>query len=81
MARPLRQPHVFQPPPQAPPGRPSIYPSHYDGKTGRTKAHFEVVADLNGWDNQLKASYLAVSLRGQAQVYWETSSLHRETAT
>ena len=30
-------------------------------------AHFEVCAELNGWTEQERRMYLAVSLRGQAQ--------------
>ena len=46
-----------------------IKPATFDG-TGNWldyKAHFEVCAQLNGWSEQEKGLYLAVSLRGQAQ--------------
>ena len=46
-----------------------IKPATFDG-TGNWldyKAHFEVCAQLNGWTDDEKGMYLAVSLRGQAQ--------------
>jgi hypothetical protein len=53
----------------APNGKPKVMPGHFDG-TGCWPdyiVHFEVCAQLNGWDQANKAAYLAVSLRGLAQ--------------
>ncbi len=49
--------------------RPKVMPDHYDGKIAWTDfhAHFEVCARVNGWSNEQKADYMAVSLRGAAQ--------------
>ena len=46
-----------------------IKPATFDGSGNWLdyKAHFEVCAQLNGWSNEEKGMYLAVSLRGQAQ--------------
>ena len=46
-----------------------IKPATYDGTSSWVdyKAHFDVCAELNGWSEQEKGMYLAVSLRGQAQ--------------
>ena len=67
----LQLPHYYQPPhrPLAQHGRPNIYPAQYDGKGiwKDFRAHFEVIARVNGWDDESKACYLAASLRGQAQ--------------
>ncbi|MEW8542943.1 MAG: retroviral-like aspartic protease family protein, partial [Candidatus Thiodiazotropha sp.] len=46
-----------------------VKPATFDG-TGSWldyKAHFDAVAEINGWDQTQKGLYLAVSLRGQAQ--------------
>jgi hypothetical protein len=46
-----------------------IKPSTFDGSTSWTdfKSHFEVCSELNGWSQNEKGMYLAVSLRGNAQ--------------
>ena len=49
--------------------RPALLPMTFDGQTAWQdfKVHFEMVADLNNWEDVQKATYLAVSLRGAAQ--------------
>ncbi len=44
-------------------------PAEYDGKSSFQDylVHFEMVSDLNGWDQLTRALELATSLRGQAQ--------------
>ena len=54
-----------------------VKPATYDGVGAWAdyKAHFEACAKLNGWDNDQKAMYLSVSLRGQTQgVYGNLAS-------
>jgi hypothetical protein len=48
--------------------RPRVMPDQYDGKTSWVDylGHFEIVAELNNWNDRLKAQYLSVSLRGPA---------------
>ena len=48
--------------------RPKVMPDIFDGKVAwpQYQAHFETVADLNGWNERERAQYLAVSLRGEA---------------
>lgn len=48
--------------------RPKVMPDSYDGKGSWSQymAHFETVADLNGWSERDKSLYLSVSLRGEA---------------
>ena len=50
--------------------RPSFTPDRFDGTTAAWrdyKKHFESCAMLNQWNEHEKASFLAVSLKGQAQ--------------
>ena len=52
-----------------PSGGVKVKPATFDG-TGSWldyRAHFDAVAEINGWSNTEKGLYLAVSLRGQAQ--------------
>lgn len=46
-----------------------VKPDRYDGTTSWPyyKVHFETCADVNGWNFELMARYLAVNLRGAAQ--------------
>ena len=58
---------------------PIMKPDTYDG-SGTLEdflSHFEVLAELNNWDVNLKAKYLATSLRGAAQGV--LSDMSRET--
>jgi hypothetical protein len=43
-------------------------PDHNDGSAAWIDyiGHFEIVAEINGWTDQLKAQELSVSLRGSA---------------
>ena len=43
-------------------------PAVFDGKTSwdAYKTQFEIVAEINGWESQEKAAFLAASLQGQA---------------
>ena len=43
-------------------------PAVFDGKTSwdSYKTQFEIVAEINGWESQEKAAFLAASLHGQA---------------
>ena len=57
----------------------AFFPEKYHGTTPLSEylVHFELCAELNGWDATDKARYLAVSLRGQAQrllgtLHWDT---------
>jgi hypothetical protein len=49
-------------------GRPTQRPTTFDGKTSwdAYKTQFEIVAEINGWESQEKAAFLAASLQGQA---------------
>ena len=49
--------------------KPRIRPATFDGSTSWTdyKVQFELLAELNCWDDTAKAVYLAASLRGSAQ--------------
>ena len=49
-------------------GRPTQKPTAFDGKTSwdAYKTQFEIVAEINGWESQEKAAFLAASLQGQA---------------
>ena len=49
--------------------KPRIRPSPYDGVSSWDdyRAQFELVAELNRWDNRTKAIYLAASLQGSAR--------------
>ena len=49
--------------------KPKIRPATFDGSTSWTdyKVQFELLAELNCWDDTAKAVYLAASLRGSAQ--------------
>ncbi|KAK3726509.1 hypothetical protein QZH41_014243 [Actinostola sp. cb2023] len=51
------------------PTRPRVRPAVYEGTTSWEdyEAQFEMVADLNDWNSEEKAAYLAVSLVGQAR--------------
>jgi hypothetical protein len=68
---PPRQPYHYQAPPMVPVQEhaPHLMPSNFDGKQPWKdwKAHFDVIAKLKRWDIPDRASYIAVSLRGQAQ--------------
>ena len=46
--------------------KPCVRPSPYNGSTTWEdyKAQFELVADLNQWDERTKVAYMAVSLSG-----------------
>ncbi|KAK3728412.1 hypothetical protein QZH41_020431, partial [Actinostola sp. cb2023] len=48
------------------PTRPRVVPS-FSNNGFRYEAQFEMVADLNNWNSEEKAAYLAVSLVGQAR--------------
>ena len=50
-------------------GKPLIRPNEYDGSSPWNDylVQFEMIADLNAWDDNLCALYLAASLRGSAQ--------------
>ena len=50
-------------------GKPKLHPTPFDGSCpwDDYKAQFELVAELNGWDDSTKALYLATNLRGPAQ--------------
>ena len=50
-------------------GKPIVKPTTYDGTTTWEdyKAQFELVSNLNAWDDRTKAAYLATSLKGPAQ--------------
>lgn len=65
----LQMPHIPMQRPALQESRPNVLPSHFDGKSSWKdwKVHFEATARLNGWSEDAKAAYLAVSLRGQAQ--------------
>lgn len=47
---------------------PLTLPDHYFGSTDLDKwlVHFNMIAELNNWEGQTKASYLCASLRGDA---------------
>jgi hypothetical protein len=47
-----------------------VKPDKFDGSTSwvNFKSHFEICAELNGWTLTEKGMYLAVALRGQAQI-------------
>ena len=49
--------------------KPRIRPTAYDGVSSWDdyRAQFELVAELNGWDDQTKAIFLAASLQGPAR--------------
>ena len=49
--------------------RPRVRPANYDGSSSWTdyKVQFELLAELNDWEERQKAIYLAASLRGPAQ--------------
>ena len=49
--------------------KPLVRPTTYNGSTSWEdyQAQFELVAEINGWDQTTKATYLAVSLSGPAQ--------------
>ena len=49
--------------------KPRLRPTPFDGTTSWDdyKAQFDLVAELNGWDDTTKAIYLATNLRGAAQ--------------
>ena len=51
------------------PEKPVKSPAPFDGKTAWDdyRVQFELIADLNGWDEATKAIYLAASLQGSAQ--------------
>ena len=51
------------------PEKPLISPAPFDGKSAWDdyRVQFELIADLNGWDEATKAIYLAASLQGSAQ--------------
>ena len=59
--------------------RPLMKPDRYDGKTSWTayNKHFELCAELNGWNERDKLQYLAVLLTGPAQQI--LGSLPKET--
>ena len=46
-----------------------VKPASFDGSTSWLdyKTHFDMCAELNGWNDKQKGLHLAVSLRGQAQ--------------
>jgi len=46
----------------------TIRPSPYDGRTAwdAYKTQFEMLADLSGWNEVEKATYLAINLKGPA---------------
>ena len=48
--------------------RPTQKPTTFDGKSSwdASKTQFEIVAEINGWEGQEKAAFLAASLQGQA---------------
>ena len=48
--------------------RPTQKPTAFDGKTSwdAYKTQFKIVAEINGWESQEKAAFLAASLQGQA---------------
>ena len=50
-------------------GKPRVMPDHYNGQGSWEDylIHFEMVAGINGWDEDTRCQYLAVSLRGTAQ--------------
>ena len=61
------------------PRKPIIMPDKYDG-TGSWEdyqAHFETCAKINDWSNDTKAKFLAVSLRGSAQMLLGDLSIPR----
>ena len=74
-----RDPSVFSPSPLQPVSGPvpsrgtsskrTVMPDKFQGTTPLDEylVHFELCAELNGWDNMEKAKYLAVCLRGSAQ--------------
>ena len=49
--------------------KPLVMPETFDGSSvwQDYKVHFEMCANINGWNDQEKATYLAVRLRGPAQ--------------
>lgn len=51
-----------------------VQPREFDGKTPwqSYRLHFETVARVNGWMNNIKALYLAPYLRGTALAFFET---------
>ena len=48
--------------------KPRVMPDLFDGRVpwSQYKAHFNTVAELNGWNDHEKAQFMAVSLRGEA---------------
>ena len=52
------------------PAKPSVMPEKFDGNSvwSDYHAHFEICAKINGWTSLQKANYLAVSLKGTAQM-------------
>ena len=54
---------------QTQPDKPKIRPATFSGNTSWDDylAQFELVAEINRWDDSMKATYLAVSLTGPAQ--------------
>lgn len=55
--------------------RPIIMPDAYNGETGtrwdQWIAHFDSVAQVNGWDRPTRLLWLQVRLTGKAQTAWE----------
>ncbi len=49
--------------------RPALLPMKFDGQTAWQdfKVHFEMIADLNNWDEVQKSTYLAVRLKTLSQ--------------
>ena len=53
--------------------KPNVKPPTYDGTCSWLDyyAQFELVGELNGWNEGVKAMYLASGLRGDAEHFWE----------
>ena len=54
------------------PKKPLVTPAPFDARLAWDdyQVQFELIADLNGWDEAAKAFYLAASLQGSAQAIW-----------